>query len=194
MVVGVYVAVFVTEGVTVIVGVRVAVAVDVCDAVAVFEGVLLAVTVGVDVDVEVAVAVGVNVAVAVGPPWLITTSCGGIVPSRDEKVTPSLPSAIRANVYVPLPDTNGVTSYSTHVFVPKAPALSDAPLNKAGCVFQVMPPVPDSIQLVSARYTAGPFTVPFVVQNTRSFTFWIGPLTSVIVKRIKLFCTVSPSA
>ncbi len=184
----------VTEGVIVIVGVRVAVAVAVCVAVDVFEGVLLGVTVDVDVCVEVAVAVRVNVAVAVGPPWVVTTSCGGVVPSRDEKVTPSFPSAIKTNVYVPLPDTNGVTSYSTHVFVPNAPALSDALLNKAGCVFQVMPPVPDSIQLLSARYTAGPFTVPFVVQNTRNFTFWIGPLTPVSVKRMKLFCTVSPSA
>jgi len=178
--------VFVTEGVIVLVSVRVAV--DVCVAVDVFEGVLLGVTVGVDVDV------GVNVAVTVGPPWIVTTSCGGIVPSRDEKVTPSFPSAIRANVYVPLAETNGVTLYSTHVFVPNAPALSEAPLTKAGCVFQVMPLVPDSIQLLSAKYTAGPFTVPFVVQKTRNFTFWIDPLTPVIVKRMKLFCTVSPSA
>ena len=135
--VGVFVTVLVLEGV--MVGVRVAVAVDVCVAVDVLEGVLLGVTVNVGVDV------------AVIPLWTVTISCGGAVPSREENVTPSFPSAIRANVYVPLPDTNGATSYSTHVFIPKAPALSEAPLNKAGCVFQVMPPAPDSIQLLSAR-------------------------------------------
>jgi len=85
---------------------------------------------------------------------------------------------------MPLPVTRGVTSYSTQVFVPKAPLLSKAPLNSAGWVFQVIPPVPDSIQLLSARYTAGPFTVPLVEQYTRNLTRWMGPLIPLAVKRM----------
>jgi hypothetical protein len=65
-----------------------------------------------------------------------------------------------------------------------APLLSPAALISAGWVFQVMPPVPDSIQLLFARYTTGPFAVPFVVQRIRSFTFWIGPLMPLALKRM----------
>jgi len=96
------------------------------------------VAVALDVDVEVAVDVRVNVAVAIGvevtvdTPWVVITSCAGVVPSREEKVTPSLLSATRAKVYVPLPLIKEVTLYSTHVFVPKAPLLSTTPPIKAG--------------------------------------------------------------
>ena len=64
------------------------------------------------------------------------------------------------------------------------PLLSVAPLKRAGCVFQVTPPVPDSVQLLFARYEAGPLFVPFVVQYTRSFALWIGPLTPLVLKRM----------
>src|SRR5215216_4089284 len=117
-------------------------------------GVAVAVLVGVFVDEGPTVLVGVGVSVEdVGP--TVTTNWGGVVPSREENVIPSALSATRANVYVPFPFTKVVTSYSTHVSVPIAPLLSKAPLNKAGWVFQVMPPEPDSIQLLSARYTTG---------------------------------------
>jgi hypothetical protein len=163
------VGVSVNSGVSVlltIVAVGVSVVIGVCDGVAVAGGVF--VNVGVDVLAGVSVGVAVKVAVPVGPPSVSTTSCGGAVPSREEKVTPSGLSATKAKVYVPFPLTREVTSYSTHVFVPKAPLLSTAPLNSAGWVFQVTPPDPDSVQLLFARYTAGPFAVPFVVQNTRN--------------------------
>ena len=52
----------------------------------------------VTVEVGVAVEVAVTVEVATGPFWVTTTSCGAAVPSREEKVTPSFPSATRANV------------------------------------------------------------------------------------------------
>lgn len=150
--------------------------------------------VGVRVGVCVEVAVAVNVDVTTGPLVVSTTSCAAAVPSREEKVTPSPLSATRAKVYVPLPVTTAVTSYSTQVFVPKAPTLSTAPVNRAGWVFQVTPPVPDSIQLLFARCTAGPFVVPFVVQYTRNVACTICPLIPLALKRMKLVCTVSPSA
>lgn len=156
------------------VGVTLAVFVGVIVAVAVLEGVRLGVMVGVDVDV----------AVIVGPAWIVTTSCGAAVPSRDENVMPSLLSAIRANVKVPFPLTKVVTSYSTQEPAAIAPALSTAVLNRAGRVFQVMPPVPDSIQLLSARWTAGPFVVPLVLQYTRSVALWMEPLIPFVLKRM----------
>lgn len=66
----------------------------------VFVGVTVAVDVfaGATVEVRVDVEVAVMVEVATGPPWVTTTSCGAAVPSRDEKVIPSFPSATRANV------------------------------------------------------------------------------------------------
>lgn len=84
------------EGVAVAVWVEVGVEL----AVALFVGVAVAVDVftGVTVEVGVAVDVAVKVEVATGPPWVTTTSCGAAVPSREEKVTPSFPSATRANV------------------------------------------------------------------------------------------------
>jgi hypothetical protein len=155
--VGVVVGVFVTVSVVVKVDVGVLLAAGMLVAVTVAVDVLVGVRVEVALDVGVTVGVRVNVAVAtdvevaVDTPWVIITSCGGLVPSREENVTPSLLSAIKAKVYVPLPVTRVVTLYSTHVLVPNAPLLSTAPLSKAGRVFQVMPPVPDSIQLLSAR-------------------------------------------
>ena len=121
-------------GVAVAVGVEVGVAVGKPEAVAVgvFVEVIVRVFVGVGVDVSVAVEVGVEVIVAVRVLWISTTNCGGGVPSREEKVTPSVLSATNANVYVPFPVTREVTLYSTHVLVPKAPLLSTAPLNRAG--------------------------------------------------------------
>jgi hypothetical protein len=142
--VGVSVAVVVFVGRLVFVGVCVAVAIGVnvfVDAgilvgvlvpVGVFVEVIVRVFVDVGVDVGVAVEVGVEVIVAVRVLWVSMTNCGGVVPSREEKITPSVLSATSANVYVPLPVTREVTLYSTHVFVPMAPLLSTAPLNKAG--------------------------------------------------------------
>ena len=130
--VGVAVGVFVggLGFVGVCVGVAVGVEVDVC--VGKPEAVAVGVTVGVGVDVSVAVEVGVEAIVAVRVLWISTTNCGGGVPSREEKVTPSVLSATNANVYVPFPVTREVTLYSTHVLVPKAPLLSTAPLNRVG--------------------------------------------------------------
>ena len=59
---------------------------------------LVGVFVGVWVGVNVAVGVGVNVAVPVDALWVMTTSCGGGVPSREENVTPSVLSATSAKV------------------------------------------------------------------------------------------------
>ena len=81
----------------------------------------------------------------------VTTNCGGAVPWREENTTPSLLSATNANVYVPFPVTKEVTSYSTQEFVPMAALLSTAPLDKAGRLFQVIAPLPDSIQLLFAK-------------------------------------------
>ena len=120
----------VVVGVVVAVGVVVKVAVPV--AMGVLVGVVVRVALGVDVEVRVNVAVAAGAEVAVETPWVIITSCGGVAPSREEKVTPSLLSATSANVYVPLPFTKEVTLYSTHVLVPNAPLLSTTPLNKAG--------------------------------------------------------------
>ncbi len=53
-------------------------------------------------------------------------------------------------------------------------------------MFQVILPVPDSIQLLSAREADGPFVVPLVVQKTRSFALWIVPPVPLTVKRRKL--------
>lgn len=50
-----------------------------------------------------------------------------------------------------MPLTSEVTSYSTQVLVPKASLLSAALLKRPGCVFQVTPPVPDSVQVLLAR-------------------------------------------
>lgn len=55
----------------------------------------------------------------------------------------------------------------------------------------VILPVPVSIQLLSARYAAGPLVVPLVVQKTRSLTLWIVPLVPLTVKRMKLV-TLAP--
>jgi len=128
----------VTVGVVVKVDVGVLLAVDTLVAVPVAVGVFGGVNVDVALGVSVEVAVRVNVAVAadvevaVDTPWVVITSCGGVAPSREEKVTPSLLSATSANVYVPLPLTKEVTLYSTHVLVPNAPLLSTTPLNKEG--------------------------------------------------------------
>ena len=90
------------------------------------------VDVGVAVSIWVAVGVEVKVAVPVNTLWVSTTNCGGVVPSREENVIPSVLSATSANVYVPLPVTRDVTLYSTHELVPMAPLLSTTPLSKAG--------------------------------------------------------------
>jgi hypothetical protein len=129
-IVGVCVAVAI--GVNVFVGVDVDVFVDAGILVGVFVEVIVRVFVDVGVDVGVAVEVGVEVIVAVRVLWVSTTNCGGVVPSREENVTPSVLSATSAKVYVPLPVTREVTLYSTHVLVPKAPLLSATPLTKAG--------------------------------------------------------------
>src|SRR5215207_6237280 len=104
-------------------------------------------------------------------------------PSREENTTPSVLSATSARVYVPFPITKDVTSYSTQEFAPIEVLLSAAPLIKAGRLFQLTPPVPDSTQLLFARYTAGPFAVPFVVQKIRNLTLWMGALNPLVVKR-----------
>jgi hypothetical protein len=125
-------------GVTVEVGVLLAVGifVDVTVAVDVPVGVMVRVAVGVDVEVTVGVRVSVTVAVNVevtgNPLWVVMSSCGGVVPSREEKVTPSLLSATNANVYMPFPLTKELTLYSTQEFVAIAPLLSNAPLKRAG--------------------------------------------------------------
>jgi hypothetical protein len=218
--VGVRLAVGVAEGVTPMVGVGVGVEETVAVRVAVVDGVTLKVTVEVGVRLAVAVTVGVaeevtpivgvgvrvrvgvpvnmavRVAVTVEPLPVSTTSCGAVVPSREEKVTPSLLSATRAKVKVPLPLTSEVTLYSTQALALKAPLLSTAPLRRAGWVFHVTPPVPDSVQALLARWTAGPLAVPFVEQKTRRVARWTGPVMPLVVKRMKLFCftPASPSA
>src|ERR1041385_7559679 len=90
----------------------------------------------------VLVGAGVRVSVTVGAGALVpgmTINCAGVVPSREEKVMPSLLSATRAKVKVPFPETKDVTSYSTQESAAIAPLLSNAPLNKVGWVFQVTP-------------------------------------------------------
>ena len=86
----------VADGVSVEIGVCVAVGVTL----GVCEGKPVAVGVAVVVEVAVGVKVGVPVAVNVGVASLAvsTINCGAAAPSRDEKVTPSLLSATKANV------------------------------------------------------------------------------------------------
>jgi len=132
--VGVFVGGLGIVGVCVAVAIGVNVFVDAGILVGVFVpvGVFVEVIVRVFVDVGVAIEMGVEVIVAVRVLWVSMTNCGGVVPSREENVTPSVLSAKSAKVYVPLPVTKEVTLYSTHVLIPKAPLLSAAPLNKAG--------------------------------------------------------------
>jgi hypothetical protein len=175
--VAVCVAVGVLDGVSVGVGVDEAVAVGVCVAVGVSDGVSVGVGVdeavadGVSVAVgvleEVAVSVAVCVAVGVGVVLLdsVTTSCGGWLPCRDEKITPSVLSAASTKLNVPLPVTADVTLYSTHVPPLTAPLLSSAPLVREGRLFQVMPV---SIQDEPVVYTAGPLAEPLEGIYTRS--------------------------
>src|SRR6266511_3846505 len=119
--------------------------------VAVFTGTPV-VGVGVRVGVFVGVRVGEGVAETVGAAVpSVTTSCGASAPSRAENTTPSLLSATKAKEYVPLAVTKAVTSYSTQELAAITALLSDAPLKSAGCVSQVTPPVPDSIQLLAAK-------------------------------------------
>lgn len=92
------VAVRVCEGVTVAVDVEVAVGFTVEVFVGVGDRVLVAVAVDVWVGANVEVDVVVAVDVITGPLPVWTTSCGAAVPSREEKVTPSVLSATRANV------------------------------------------------------------------------------------------------
>jgi hypothetical protein len=129
-IVGVCVAVAI--GVNVFVGVDVDVFVDAGILVGVFVTIGVFVEVIVRVFVDVDVDVGVEVIVAVRVLWVSTTNCGGVVPSREENVIPSVLSATSANVYVPFPVTREVTLYSTHELVPIVPLLSATPLTKAG--------------------------------------------------------------
>ena len=111
----------VAVGVWVIVSVGVGVSVPVC--VAVWEGVAEAV--GVDV------AVNVNVAVAVGMLPVSTTSCGERTAfARGES---HAVGAVRdqGECIGAIPAHQRSTSYSTQVFVPKAPPLSTARLKRA---------------------------------------------------------------
>ena len=92
---------------------------------------------------------------------------------------PSEDWAIRTNVYVPLPVTNGVTLYSTHTLDAMLP-LSSADVPAVGLLFHVSPV---SVQEVSlAMAIGGPFGVPFDDQS-RSVTCvigWVTPLTTTL--------------
>jgi hypothetical protein len=99
------------------------------DGVAVFVGVGpevgVPVAVGLGPEVGVRVGVVVNAAVAVGVLAVyVITSCGGLLPSREEKITSSVLSPTSTNVKVPFPDTSGVTLYSVQVFGEMAALLS----------------------------------------------------------------------
>jgi hypothetical protein len=81
-----------------------------------------------------------------GPP-AVTTSSGRLpAASRALKSTPSEEVPARRRLTVPLPVTNGVTSYSTHVLTAIAPLSSRAALVGAGLLAHVRPvsvhPVP----------------------------------------------------
>src|ERR1044071_3496436 len=108
--------------------------------------------VGVRVNVAVADRAIVGVRVGVGPEGCVavfvdvgalavnvTTNCGGLLPSREENITLSLLSPPRTKLYVPLPATRDVTSYSTQVLVAILPWLPIAPLVSAGRLFHVIP-------------------------------------------------------
>ena len=84
-------------------------------------------------------------------------------------------------MYVPSPVTAAVTSYSVQAPSLIASRSSMGPLNNVGCVAQVIPSVPPSSQLLSAKWTAGPSAV-LPVLSTRSFTFWIDLLDSLYRK------------
>jgi hypothetical protein len=142
-----YASAFVTKvrevvGACVWVGVGDNVDVAVAVSVGVFDGVNVdvaaCVAVGVLDEVAVAVAVCVGVGLRGEPPASVTTNCGGWLPSRDEKTTPSVLSAASTKLNVPLPVTADVTLYSTHVPALIAPLLSSPPLVREGRLFQVM--------------------------------------------------------
>ena len=96
--------------------------------------------VGVRVGVGPEDCVGVRVGVAVDALEAnVITSCGGLLPSREENSTLSLLSPSSTKLYVPLPVNKDVTSYSTQVLVAILPRLSSAPLVCGGRLFHVMP-------------------------------------------------------
>src|ERR1044071_1387657 len=100
---------------------------------------LSGVFVGVEVRVAVAaggcVPVGVRVGVAAGGcvdvgalEAKVTTSCGGLLPSRAENLTVSRLSPASTKLNVPLPASKDVMSYSTQVLLGMEPWLSAEPL------------------------------------------------------------------
>src|SRR5215216_961594 len=135
----------------------------------------------------------VEVAVGASLSLKISINCGGCWPSREEKTTPSLLSAMSTKLNVPGLVTRDVTSYSTQLFVLRLSLLSTALLAGVGRFSQVMPA--SSHELLVA-YTAGPSCVPLSVTYKRSRALWIGPDTSATRKRTKLSTpeSLAPSA
>src|SRR5687767_11359991 len=71
----------------------------------------------------------------------VTISCGRCdaeLDSLEETPSESLEVVASAKAAVPLPNTNGVTSYSTYVPADSAPLSSCAPLVRGARLFQVI--------------------------------------------------------
>jgi hypothetical protein len=205
--VAVAVKVAVTDGVAVAVAVALAVGVDVATAVALAVGVAVPVAVGTGVNVGVPVAVavsvgpgvevlvtvgtGVNVDVAVGTPVLVgiavavalatetMTSCGGFVPSRELKSTPSVDCATSPKQTGPLPATSAVTLYSSQTPAVILP-LSSCGLVTDGLFAQVM--AVSAHVVLEQEYAGGPLAVASRTQSLR-VARCIWPPTPLTVKR-----------
>jgi len=144
VIVGVFVRVAVSVGIGVVVRVgvamgvfvRVAVTVGVFVRVAVSEGIGVVVRVGVAIGVfvRVSVTVGVLTCVFVGvlvavddepplPPPIVITNCGGLAPSRLERLVAVLLVVSITKVYCPVPVTTDVTSTCVQLLAVIAPEL-----------------------------------------------------------------------
>ena len=154
------IGVFVRDGVAIGVLVRVGVLVGVLLETAVSEGIGVGVfeTIGVVVRVavlvgvllETAVSEGIGVAVCPEPPpeplSVVITNCGGLAPSRLERLVAVLLVVSIAKLYWPVPVTAAVKSTCVQLLAVIAPELPRSPLND-GALLKLMV-VSDHVPLI----------------------------------------------
>jgi hypothetical protein len=133
------IAVSVDVSVTAVVAVEVLVGVSVGTSVEVGDEppVDVSVTAVVAVDVLVGVSVGTSVKVGDEPPSVVIINCGGLVPSRLEKLVAVLLVVSIMKLYWPVPLTAFVTSTSVQLLEIIAPELP-MPFPKAGALLKFM--------------------------------------------------------
>ena len=140
---GVAIGVLVRVGVLVGVLLETAVSEGIGVGVGVFEtiGVLVRVAVLVGVLLETAVSEGIGVAVCPEPPpeplSVVITNCGGLAPSRLERLVAVLLVVSIAKLYWPVPVTAAVKSTCVQLLAVIAPELPRSPLN-GGALLKLM--------------------------------------------------------